>query len=111
MGIDVLKFVMPPEVLKMNTELNLGFCKEAQRGVKLRFETYTVPWDDCTKRLSSDISDPETIYLDISECKKHKAYDWSHDCLDGTLDISKCMEGMEPKVFLSISNKDYLISI
>ena len=96
MGIDVLKFVMPPEVLKMNTELNLGFCKEAQRGVKSGFKAYTVPWDDCTKRLPSDISDPETVYLDISECKKHKAYDWSRDCLDGTLDISKCMEGIEP---------------
>ena len=70
MGIDVLKFVMPPEVLKMNTELNLRFCKGTQRGVKLGVKTYSVSWDDCTKRLSSDNTNPETLYLDISECKK-----------------------------------------
>ena len=75
MGIDVLEFVIPPEILKMNTELNLGFCKETKRGVKLGAKTYTVPWDDCTKRLSSDITNPETLYLDISDFKKHKAYD------------------------------------
>ena len=102
MGFDVLKFVLPASVLKIETELNLGFCKEIQRGVKNGFQTHKVPWDKCTKTVI-DASDPEHKILDISDCKRHKGYDPSHDCTDGTLDISKCMEGKIIKdIYLSL---------
>ena len=92
MGFNTLKFVMPRDVFKVETELNLGFCKEIQRGVKDGSKTRQVPWDKCTK-LISDNPDPEQRVLDISRCRKSKGYDRSHDCLDGVMDISKCTEG------------------
>ena len=92
MGYDTFKFVMPEEVFKVETELNLGFCKEVQRGIKYGFKTHKVPWDKCTRILKEN-PNPENRILDISKCKKSKGYDVSHDCLNGILDISKCTEG------------------
>ena len=88
MGFDTLKFVLPAGALKVETEFNLGFCKEIQRG----HDGQVVHWDNCTKILN-DNENPENRMLDISECRNETGYDKSHDCLDGIQDISKCMGG------------------
>ena len=92
MGFNTYKFSLPKRAYQVETELNLGFCKEIQRGVKEGLKTHKVPWNMCTKIKNND-PNPENRMLDISVCKKQKGYDVSHDCLDGILDISKCMEG------------------
>lgn len=93
MGFDTLKFVVPAAALKVENEFNLGFCKEIQRGVHGAFSPQ-VKWDECTKLNGTRASSPENTILDISECKNDKTrYDDSHDCLDGIMDISRCMEG------------------
>ena len=92
MGFQTLKFVMPQNVFKVETDLNLGFCKEIQRGAKDGSKTRKVPWNRCTK-IKSDSLNPEMRILDISRCRESKGYDRSHDCIDGVMDISKCTEG------------------
>ena len=94
MGFDTLKFKVTPNALKVSTELNIGFCKEIQKGVwdKSTSELLTVNWDECTDIVSFGAT-PEDTELDISRCKEEPGYDWSHDCNDGVMDITKCMEG------------------
>ena len=106
MGFETYKFVVPAEALKMETELNLGYCKEIQRGIidieldefgNKTSNYYTVDWDNCTKMVSFE-SNPEDTIIDISDCKgdpedKTSGYDMSHDCRDGIQDISRCMGG------------------
>ena len=36
---------------------------------------------------------PEETKINITNCTTHAYYDWSHDCKDGILDLTKCMEG------------------
>ena len=105
MGFDTYKFVVPAEALKVETELNLGYCKEIQRG-NIVVETdedsrnkttmyYKVDWDTCTKMVSFN-ANPEDTIIDISDCKGEditSGYDMNHHCRDGILDISKCMGG------------------
>ena len=68
MDIDTLKFVVPAAALKMETELNIGFCKEIQRGVfvgegfRAKFET--VDWESCIEEVSFG-SNPEDTILNI----------------------------------------------
>ena len=96
MDIDTLKFSVPAGALKMETELNIGFCKEIQRGIFVGggfnppFET--VDWESCIEEVSFS-SNPEDTILDISKCKNASGYDISHDCKDGAMDLTKCMEG------------------
>ena len=106
MGFDTYKFAVPAAALKMETELNLGYCKEIQRGrieIDQHNETtdktatyYSVDWDSCTEMVSF-ASSPEDTILDISKCKGEdvtSGYDMSHDCRDGIQDISRCMGGI-----------------
>ena len=100
MGFDAYKFVIPADALKVETELNIGYCKEIQNGLIETFggafdpkQAYTtVDWDNCTTLVSFS-ENPEDTILDISKCRGEKGYDMSHDCQDGIQDISKCMEG------------------
>ena len=92
MDIDTLKFVVPAGALKMETEMNIGFCKEIQRGVFVGRKFETVDWDSCIEEVSFS-SNPEDTILDISKCKNSTGYDISHDCKDGAMDLTKCMEG------------------
>ena len=98
MDIDTLKFVVPASALKMETELNIGFCKEIQRGVWVKDGSYknkfeTVDWESCIEEVSFS-PNPEDTILDISKCKNATGYDISHDCKDGAMDLTKCMAGM-----------------
>ena len=102
MDIDTFKFVVPAGALKMETELNIGFCKEIQRGVWVKdglinHKLETVDWDSCIEEVSFD-SNPEDTILDISKCKNSSGYDISHDCKDGAMDLTKCMEGRTCKI-------------
>lgn len=108
MGFNTLKFVMPQDVFKVETELNLGFCKEIQRGAKDGSRTRQVPWDKCTK-LKSDSPNPEKRLLDISRCRKSNGYDRSHDCIDGVMDISKCTEGNTSKIMFRYDNNQTIL--
>ena len=97
MGFDTLKFAVPREALKASTELNLGYCKEIQKGVWGKDEDnhdilMVVDWDNCTDIVSFGPG-PEDTVLNITRCKEEPGYDWSHDCNDGVMDLSKCMEG------------------
>jgi len=101
MGFDTYKFVVPKQALKMETEYNLGFCKEVQRGVitgDVIKHYHKADWTSCVKypnEITYDTTkpNPEDTIIDISDCKNETWYDMSHDCLDGIMDISKCMEG------------------
>lgn len=104
MGFDTYKFVIPSQALKAETELNIGYCKEIQRGV-IKMEGprnktqnyYEVDWDNCIEMVSFS-ENPEDTILDISKCKNETGYDLAHDCHDGVQDISKCMEGTIDKI-------------
>ena len=74
-GIKALRFAPPSEAFQVNRTDNLGFCKEIEKNV---------PWDNCTM----ETSDPDV--LDLSICFANESYTGS--CLDGLLDITKCME-------------------
>ena len=102
MGFETYKFAVPKEALKMETEYNLGYCKEIQRGkivdcggiINPQKCLEEVDWDSCVKIENDAIKpNPEDTFIDISACKEDPAYDESHDCYDGIMDISKCMEG------------------
>ena len=49
-------------------------------------------WDNCVEYVSYN-ENPEETKINITNCKTHPYYDWTHDCRDGILDITKCMEG------------------
>ena len=108
MDMDTLKFVVPSGALKMETELNIGFCKEIQRGVwvkdGLRNKFETVDWESCIEEVSFS-PNPEDTILDISKCKNATGYDISHDCKDGAMDLTKCMAGIN--IFLLVFRGDF----
>ena len=109
MDVETYKFVVPKEALSVTTEYNLGYCKEVQRGIvekstmedgTVKQTLHTVDWDSCVKYVSFN-ENPEDSVIDISACKLEKGYDVSHDCKDGILDISKCMEGNNLELYIN----------
>ena len=113
MGFDTYKFVIPEQALKAETELNIGYCKEIQKGVivkdtdrKQSQTLKTVDWDECTEVVKFR-ANPEDTILNISKCRDEEGYDMFHDCHDGVQDISKCMEGkIFDDFFFNISLKN-----
>ena len=73
-GIPVKRFYVPSEAFQLNTTANIGYCMEYEKDV---------PWDECIR----ETSDPDV--LDISNCTGDPNY--SGNCKDGILDITKCM--------------------
>ena len=79
-GIFVKRFYVPAEAFQINTTANIGYCMEYEKDV---------PWNECLQ----PTDDPDI--LDISQCTEHP--DYSGHCIDGILDITKCM-GNAPMV-------------
>ena len=75
MGFETYKFAVPKEALKMETEYNLGYCKEIQRGkivdcggiINPQKCLEEVDWDSCVKIENDAIKpNPEDTFIDIS---------------------------------------------
>ena len=65
-------------------------------------EYNVVDWDSCVEYVSFE-GNPEDSTINITKCKEQKGYDLSHDCKDGMLDISKCMEGKIISMVFSVT--------
>merc|ERR1711860_139208 len=74
-GIPVKRFYVPSEAFQLNTTANIGYCMEYEKDV---------PWDECIRTTD----DPDI--LDISDCTGGN-YNYTGNCKDGILDITKCM--------------------
>ena len=73
--------------------------KESSREKSEGLEYIQVDGDSCVEYVSFEET-PEDSKINITKCKEQKGYDLSHDCKDGMLDISKCMEGGTTNHFL-----------